>query len=248
MQTPSDAARLRNPGPDTAGAGETTPKSSTAAQKHEEGEISRKDLEMMNWMMARTRLMAAANIKSLREAYLKQATQFLVASSTAIGRLCGKHNENLSLLFRAQCESKAIALNAACKDVLLEQLKLENTKVALAQLEQALLSKGRNLEASGSVLLPMSDDETGQATLVKKLVQKLKTQMSAFRAIDEALPHGVRDTTRALALLLGELDEAATLSADRIEACSRHLRACLDLLVDAIYVSRTSKTSRDHGV
>ena len=65
--------------------------------------------------------------------------------------------------------------------------------------------------ASDSVELPMSDDATSQMSTVKKLVQKLKSQMVAFREIENALPRRIRDVIKTLAEVLGRFLVACTL-------------------------------------
>jgi len=236
--TPTSIAR-----PDAAGGGDT-PKSSNAGQKNEDGGVSQKDFEMIRFMTTRAKRIATLHIEDHRKAYMQQAETVLTATAVAISQICGKKNEKILELFKAQCDSKLISLHYTTKDVVLERSQMDKTKAHLAALEQALLSKGRNLVASDAVELPMSDDATSQMSTVKKLVQKLKSQMVAFREIENALPRRIRDVIKTLAEVLGELDRAAVVTSAQINECARHLSACFSNLVEYVYESRRAIQAR----
>lgn len=224
----------RQPAALCTGSTNTTPTSSL-----KNSGLSDHDVYLASLILGRTAKILHVELEEKREHYLKGVTSVLVAASVAICQLLGKNNENLHRLFRVQCEHKTSTYAVNAMETSVSSARIVDAVKKMNDLEEALRIKGHELGGSDSVILPMSDDGTAQATLAAQISHRLRTQMMIFNDLDVAIPNEVRMETKKIADSLGVFEEKGGVTFEQMSCACRELVKSLNLFVDYVFKMRS---------
>jgi len=212
-----------------------TPKSSL----RQSDEMSDYDRYLLNAIRARQRRMIQVQLGKMKEEYLKTAISTVTSSCLAVAQLTISHCDLSSKSFETECKSKASQLDSLLRPILLELAnKIVPAKDKLGSLQSALVAKSEEVEIAGSLSFPLTDDQSGQAKVMKKMVESLKSRARDLDKFGANFPPSVQKTTTQLSLLLSQLSDSVSQSSDQLTVSMKNLNRSFDILLDFLFKAR----------